>query len=189
MWLERYFKSRIQRSTQVSVEIACFFLLARRLTRSAIYGSQIFDSHKWPTALVRKVNGKPRNFEANLCGSLFSTFKTSFQSYAFYNKWLQTLFIDQLVWSKATCSFKHGSYFLRKRSDIAWLFSHISTLANLWRQNIAFAGSMNLALTTFFSFCRRQTYNFMIGKRQKKKEIARPTNLWSVSQFPVKEFD
>ena len=54
------------------------FLLPRRLTRSAIYGSQIFDSHKWPTVLVRKVKGKPRNFEANLCGSLYSTFKTSF---------------------------------------------------------------------------------------------------------------
>ena len=54
------------------------FLLPRRQTRSAIYGSQIFDSHKWPTVLVRKVKGKPRNFEANLCGSLYSTFKTSF---------------------------------------------------------------------------------------------------------------
>ena len=41
------------------------FLLPRRLTWSAIYGSQIFDSHKWPTVLVRKVKGKPRNFEAN----------------------------------------------------------------------------------------------------------------------------
>ena len=80
------------------------FLLTRRLTRSAIYGSQ-FDSHKWPTALVRTVKGKPRNFEANLCGSLYSTFKTSFQPYAFYKKWLQTLFIDQLDRSKATCSF------------------------------------------------------------------------------------
>ena len=32
------------------------FLLPRRLTRSA-NGSQIFDSHKWPTVLVRKVKG------------------------------------------------------------------------------------------------------------------------------------
>ena len=37
------------------------FFLPRRQTRSAIYGSQIFDSHKWPTGLVRKVKGKPRN--------------------------------------------------------------------------------------------------------------------------------
>ena len=43
--------------------------LPRRLTRSAIYmytyGSQIFDSHKWPTVLhvIRRVKGKPRNFE------------------------------------------------------------------------------------------------------------------------------
>ena len=62
-----------------------------------------FDSHKWPTVLVRKVKGKPRNFEANLCGSLYSTFKTSFQPYAFYNKRLQTLFIDQLVRSSKVC--------------------------------------------------------------------------------------
>ena len=92
------------------------FLLLCELTRSviygsqifdsAIYGSQIFDSHKWPNVLFRKVKGKPHNFEANLYGSLYSTFKTSFQSYAFYNKRLQTLFIDQFVRSKATCSFK-----------------------------------------------------------------------------------
>ena len=73
------------------------FLLPRRLTQSAIYGSQIFVSHKWPTVLVRTVIGKPRTFEANLCGLVYSTFKTSFQPYAFYKKWLQTLFIDQLV--------------------------------------------------------------------------------------------
>ena len=62
------------------------FFLPRRLTRSAIYGSQIFDSHKWPTVLVRTVKGKPRNFEANLCGSLHSAFQTSFQPYAFKKK-------------------------------------------------------------------------------------------------------
>ena len=42
------------------------------------YGSQKFDSHKWPTVLVDDVNGKPCNFEACLCGSLYSTFTTSF---------------------------------------------------------------------------------------------------------------
>ena len=70
------------------------FLLPRRLTQSAIYGSQIFDFHKWPTMLVHKVKGKSRNFEANLCGSLYTTFKTSFQSYAFitnsYKRFLET---------------------------------------------------------------------------------------------------
>ena len=66
---------------------------------------QIFDSHKWPTVLVRTVKGKPRNFEANVCGPLYSTFKTSFQPMHFMKKRLQTLFIDQLVRSKATCSF------------------------------------------------------------------------------------
>ena len=30
----------------------------------------------WPTVLVRKVKGKTHNFEANLCGSLYSTFPT-----------------------------------------------------------------------------------------------------------------
>ena len=38
--------------------------------------SKIFDE-KWPTVLLRK-KGKPRNFESYLCGSLYSTFKTSF---------------------------------------------------------------------------------------------------------------
>ena len=68
------------------------FLLPRRLTRSAIYESQIFDPHKWPTGLVRKVKGKPRNFEACLCGSLYSTFKTSFQPNAFYKKTVTNAF-------------------------------------------------------------------------------------------------
>ena len=74
------------------------FLLPRRQIRSAIYGSQIFDPHKWPTVLYISLQSKrkPRNFEAYLCGSLYSTFKTSFQPHAFYNKRLQTLFKDQL---------------------------------------------------------------------------------------------
>ena len=55
-----------------------FFPLLCELTRSAIYGSQKFDSHKWPTVLVDEVKGKPCNFEACLCGSLYSTFTTSF---------------------------------------------------------------------------------------------------------------
>ena len=59
-------------------------LIPRRQTRSAIYWSQILDSHKWPTVLVRKVKEKICNFDANtcMCGSLYSTFKTSFQQYA-----------------------------------------------------------------------------------------------------------
>ena len=39
------------------------FILLSELTRSAIYASQIFDSHKWPTVLARDVKGKPCNFE------------------------------------------------------------------------------------------------------------------------------
>ena len=86
-------------------------LLHRRLTRSAIYGNQIFDSHtcKWSTVFIRKVKGKPRNFEAMLCGSLFLLLK-HLSNHAFYNKRLHMLFIDQLVRSKATCSFNFGSY-------------------------------------------------------------------------------
>ena len=53
------------------------------------------------------LNGKPCNFEACLCGSLYYTFTTSFYPYAFYNKQLQMLFKDQLTRSKATCSFKY----------------------------------------------------------------------------------
>ena len=52
------------------------FHLCCKLTRSAIYGSQKFDSHKWPTV----VKGKPCNFEAHLCGSLYSTFFNIFLS-------------------------------------------------------------------------------------------------------------
>ena len=77
------------------------FLLLCELTQSAIYGSQKVDSHKWPTVFVDDVKGQPCNFEACLCGSLYSTFTT----YAFYNKRFQTLCIDQLVRSKAMCSF------------------------------------------------------------------------------------
>ena len=50
--------------------------------------------------LVDEIKRKPRNFEAYLCGSLYSTFKTSFYPYGFCNKRLQ-MFLDQLVRSKA----------------------------------------------------------------------------------------
>ena len=62
------------------------FLLLCKLTRSADYASKKLDSQKWPTALVDEVKGKPCNFEACLCGSLYSTFTTSFYPYAFYLK-------------------------------------------------------------------------------------------------------
>ena len=60
----------------------------------------------WTTVLVRDVKGKPCNFEGHLCGSLYSTFKNIFLTNAFHNKRFQTLLIDQLVRSKAMCSFK-----------------------------------------------------------------------------------
>ena len=107
------------------------FLLPRRLTRSAIYGSQMFDSHKWPTVLVRTVKGKPRNFEANLCGSLYSTFTLSFKPYAFYRKRLQTLFIDQLVRSKATCSFNHKDAVIKLRCFCMWFGDKLCTRSAL----------------------------------------------------------
>ena len=56
--------------------------------------------------LVDEVKRKLCNFEACLCGSLYSTFTASFQPCAFINKRLQTLFKDQLDRSEATCSFK-----------------------------------------------------------------------------------
>ena len=82
------------------------FLLLCESTRSAIYGSQKFDYHKWPNVLVDEVKGNPCNFEAYLCRSLYSIATTSFFPYAFYNKRLQMLFEDQIDRSRATCSFK-----------------------------------------------------------------------------------
>ena len=44
-----------------------------------------------------ELKGKPCNFEACLCGSFYSTFKTYyFKPYAFYNKRLQTLRFEYL---------------------------------------------------------------------------------------------
>ena len=59
------------------------FLLLCKLTWLAIYGSQKFDSHKWPTVVVDEVKGKPCSFEVCLCGPLYYTFTTSFYPYAF----------------------------------------------------------------------------------------------------------
>ena len=42
------------------------FVLPRRLTQSAIYGSQTFDFHKWPTVLVR-VENENRAIWSNTC--------------------------------------------------------------------------------------------------------------------------
>ena len=61
------------------------FSLLCEQTRSAIYGSHKFDSHKWSTVLiVDEVKGKPRNFQACLCRSFYSTFTKSFYPYAFF---------------------------------------------------------------------------------------------------------
>ena len=54
------------------------FLLPRELTRLAIYGSPIMAD-----GFVDEVKGKPPNFEAYECGSLYYTYRTSFYSYAF----------------------------------------------------------------------------------------------------------
>ena len=81
------------------------FLLPRRLTRSAIYWSKKFDSHKWLTVLVDEVKGKLEILRRVffLCGSLYYTFTTSFYPHAFYNKWFQTLFKDQLETDPRQC--------------------------------------------------------------------------------------
>ena len=93
-------------STQTCLEIARFsFYVAKKHGRPQMW-SQHFDSIKWPTVLVRVlVKGKSCNFDWHLCGSLYSTFKIYFQPRAFHNKRFQTVFKDQLVRSKATCSF------------------------------------------------------------------------------------
>ena len=68
-------------------------------------------SSVWTVTRMDEVTRKLPNFVACLCGSLYSTFKTSFYPHAFHNKRLQTLFnTDQLVRSKATCSFKVNSH-------------------------------------------------------------------------------
>ena len=97
------------------------FLILCELTRLAIYGSQKLDSHKWLTVLVDEVKGKPYNFEACLFGSLYSTFTTSFQPYALYNKRLDPLFKDQLDRSKAMCSFNTLNYLMFAKQ---WLETH-----------------------------------------------------------------
>ena len=74
------------------------FLLPRRLTRSAIY---VKIADRVSSQGKRKTT---QYFEANLCGSLYSTFKTFFNPYAIYNKRFKCFF-DQLVRSKAICSF------------------------------------------------------------------------------------
>ena len=74
------------------------FLLPRRRTRSAIYGSQIFVK-------IRKVKGKPRNFEANVCGSLYSTFEHLPKHMHFITNGYKRFPKKQLNRSKATCSF------------------------------------------------------------------------------------
>ena len=73
------------------------------LIRRDLQGTPFCELIKWLTMLVRKVNGKPRNFKAYSCGS-----STSFKLYAFQNRRFQSLFMDQLVRSKATCPFKLG---------------------------------------------------------------------------------
>ena len=97
------------------------------LLRFSLHGFTVFlarfsfyaNKHGWPFMGVK-------NFKANLCGSLYYTFKTSFQPCAFYKKWLQTLFIE-LVQSKATCSFKTSCAFpqpFQINSSHMWCIHH-----------------------------------------------------------------
>ena len=101
------------------------FFLRRELSQWAIYGSQNFDSHKWPTVLLDEVKRNPRNFEAYLCRSLCSTFTTSFEPYMhFITNGYKKLFIDQLDRSKATCSF-NNIIIIKLKSFISHV--HVST--------------------------------------------------------------
>ena len=74
----------------------------------------------------RRCKRKPCNFEASLCGSLYSTCTTSFYSYADYNKRLQALFKDQLDRYKATCSLQLTNYL-----DIDFPFSYKQILLDV----------------------------------------------------------
>ena len=57
--------------TNMPWNFTVFFYVAKK-------HGQKFDSHKLPTVLVDEVKGRPRNFEAYLCRSLYSTLTTSF---------------------------------------------------------------------------------------------------------------
>ena len=66
----------------------------------------------WPTVLVAAVNSiqfnckrKTTQFRMILVWIIIFYFKKNLSNHAFENKRFQTLFKDQLVRSKATCSF------------------------------------------------------------------------------------
>ena len=61
---------------------------------------------------VDAVIGKPRNFDGYLCRSLYSTLQhlSNHMHYITVNGY-KRFFIDQLVQSKATCSFKISRVF------------------------------------------------------------------------------
>ena len=103
------------------------FLLHRQLTRSAIYGSPIFDSHKWPTVLVCKVKRKPHNFEANMCGSLYSTFKTSLKHLSKTNSLKQTgPYFMALSYCRILCPKCHATY-----TPFVWYLACLSSARKL----------------------------------------------------------
>ena len=109
------------------------FLLLCDLTWSASYGSKKFDSHKWPTVLVDEVKGYPFKFEAYLCGSLYSTFITSFYPYAFYNKQLQTLFRTNLTDPR-----QREPLNCRTRTSTQWWEASVSILQSSTKQPSTF---------------------------------------------------
>ena len=83
------------------------FLWPCELTRSAIYGSQNFYSHKWPTVFSRRCKKENRAILRQTCvDHCILLLKHLSNHMRFIKNRLQTLFIDQLVRSKATCSFK-----------------------------------------------------------------------------------
>ena len=102
------------------------FLLPRRLTRSAIYGGQIFDSHKWPTVLVRTVKENhaiSRQICVDHCILLLQHLSNHMH---FITNGYKRFFIDQLDRSKATCSFKREQRFVPNAFIIDLLLTHTS---------------------------------------------------------------
>ena len=76
-----------------------------------------FWLHKMADRVSSQSKRKTHNFEACLCGSLYSAFKTSFKPYRFHNKRFQMLLMDQLDRSKATCPFNGNKIYWFEASN------------------------------------------------------------------------
>ena len=100
------------------------FLLLCELTRSAIYGRQIFDSHNWSTVLV----DEEKLILSDIC----------VDHYILLLKYLSNHmhFITNGYKHKATCSFKDtGHYWLLSKTSLLtwWISTFMHKITNLWK--------------------------------------------------------